>query len=361
MALLIAIIVFIFILCVIVVAHEVGHFLVARLAGVTVEEFGVGFPPRLASWKRGETEYSLNAVPLGGFVRLMDESGESTSTVRAGSFAQAKTLRKVSILLAGVSANVILAFVLFFLLFVVGTPGTISPQMPPGAIISQQRLEIVEVQSNSPAAKAGIEPGDTLLSAAGLPLRSAEDLDYAKSTSANLEIDVLRQGTKQTVSVKRSTADELLGTGYVSVANIRYPLFTAFAEAGKTTGALLIEIFRGIGRLFSGLFMRGQVSAELTGVVGIAVMTKSVLHLGPAALAHFTALLSLNLAVINLLPIPALDGGRLVMVLWEALRRKKITVVAAERLTSWSFVGLIVLMLLVTYRDIVRIAQGIIG
>ncbi len=345
----VTIIVFILILGLLIFVHEMGHFIAARLTGVKVEEFGMGFPPRLFAIKRGETVYSLNLIPLGGFCKMLGE--EDPSEPR--SLASKRPLTKLFVLGAGPVMNAVLPIVLL----------TIAFMIPRQVIVGDVVIE--EVAPNSPAAEAGIEPGDTVLSINGHSIQNIGDLIYDVHLSlgeeTTLELEAEDGSQKVVTLVPRWAPPE--GEGPVGVAlslantyevSEHYPFWEAVPKSATT----LWETFELIRNEVRSWFARGT-APQVGGPVAIFQITGEANAAGPSYLLQFAAFLSLNLAIINLLPLPALDGGRIVFVLLEVVRRGKRVSPRTEGLIHLvGFMMLIGLILVITYFDILRAIRG---
>ncbi len=331
-----------------ILAHELGHFLSAKAFGVTVNEFGLGFPPRLLSVKRGETLYSLNAVPIGGFVKL---AGEEDSQVQKGLASKSKKVR-LFVLSAGSLMNLLLPLLLFSIAFMV----------PHDVVVGQVVVE--EVIPNSPAAEAGIEAGDTILSINNRQVENLGDMRYIR-LNLGKEIELVLQHrdlTEEEIKViPRWRPPE--GEGAIGIAvSLSSPAIIRKSEPFWRAIPLGIrEVFETlilfknaiISLIFSGS------SSPIVGPVGIAQLTGEVARAGVTPLLQFAAFLSINLGIINLLPLPALDGGRIAFVFLEWLRRgKRISPMTERMVHAIGFFMLIGLMLLITFQDIIRIISG---
>jgi regulator of sigma E protease len=346
---LITLVSFLGVLVVLILAHEVGHFVTAKASGVKVEEFGIGFPPRLVSIKKGETRYSLNAVPLGGFVKM---AGEEDPKV-PGSLASKGIGTRLLVLSAGSLMNFLLPLLLFSVAFMV-----------PHDVVSGQVL-VEEVASSSPATQAGIVPGDIILSVEGKPVYSVGDLQRYIQLNLGREISL---GVKHEDS---STDDFQIiprwqppeGQGAIGVAVItlsptvirqHYPFWQAIPMGVGECIETFVLFKNGIISMFV-----GTAPAVVTGPIGIAQLTGEVAKAGLSPLLEFASFLSINLAIINILPLPALDGGRLVFVLLEWMRRGKRVPARVEGFIHMvGFALLIALVMAVTYQDIIRIISG---
>ncbi len=346
----IVILIFLAMFAVLILSHEFGHFIAAKLSRVRVDEFGIGFPPRLIKIKRGETLWSLNLVPLGGFVKLFGEEGDP---VAPRSFASKSIPIRFSILFAGPLMNLLLPVLLF----------SISFMVPHNIVVEQ--VVVQEVAPSSPAEMAGIAPHDTILQINGHDIRNRGELSYYIQLGLGSEVNILLQKpdlSQDEVSVvPRWTPPEGQGAIGVVVAGVdsqvvreSYPPWQAIKQAVQRCGESLILFWNTIKG-----WIIGAAAPQVAGPVGIAQITGEVAKAGISPLLAFTAFISLNLAIINLLPLPALDGGRIVFLLVEFVRRGKRVSVRIERLVNYvGFILLIALICVITYFDVARIIAG---
>jgi len=355
------ILIFFVILLVLVLAHEWGHFFAARWLGIKVEEFGFGFPPRLASIERGGTKYSFNWLPLGGFVKLKGEAG--TNRTDPDSFASKKPWRRSVVLVAGVAMNMVLAFCLLSLGFMIGVPTSLDESEIPKA--RDVKIQVVMVTPDSPAVKAGIEVGDAIVTLDGQVFTTLTQVQnyIATHTASPIAFELERLGKIKQLEAQPTFLPEVsdravVGVNLVQTGVLSYPWYKALWHGAKSTVFLTKEIFLAFGSLFRGLLVERHVPTDLAGPVGIAVLTGQVVNLGFAYVVQFAALLSINLALINILPFPALDGGRLLFVVIEKLRRKPNDAKVEALVHNLGFAFLMLLVVLITYRDIVRIGSG---
>lgn len=349
------IIAFIIILSVLVLVHEAGHFFAARRAGVGVEEFGLGFPPRLFGWRRGNTVFTLNAIPFGGFVRLVGEQGEDAA--RPDSFMSAKPWRQLAILLAGVVMNFVFAWATMAV--VLGLGVRVDPAQVPTdrfVITQAERTEIV-VNQESAAARSGLENGDTVLSVNGLQFRNTAALiDYVQSNNyPELAVAAKRRGETVTATIQsQDTANgKRYGLGIATSMDIRYPWSVTPWYGLKGAVSLAGEATSGFGQLARDLF-RGRVSQDVTGPIGIAVITTEVSRLGLIPLLQFAAILSISLAILNVLPLPALDGGRIFLRLAGWVSRRPVSRQLEGAIHMVGFYLLVAFLLYISVRDIDR-------
>ncbi len=362
---LLTILVFLFILSVLVVGHEFGHYFMARKAGMTVEEFGIGFPPKIFGKKdKNGTLWSVNAIPLGGFVRIKGEGPDETDRFSAGSFATKSIPWRFGVLVGGVVMNLILAWVLFTVGFGIGLPSLLEDGVEDGAIVSDRAIHIVEVLKNSPAATEGLLAGDKVVRIDGQEFTSGQDARAALSPNIDgspIEFVILRGEDTKTINVTPAMLEELqhegVGVALVETGSIRYPWYLAPVKGAQTTIGMTAGVVSGFWGLLTGLLEKKDVAAQLSGPVGIAALTGQILDLGWIHLLQFAAMLSVNLAVLNILPFPALDGGRVVFLLIEAIRRKPLTAKIEHTVHAAGFALLLLIVVLVTYRDIVRLVM----
>ncbi|MDH7476163.1 MAG: M50 family metallopeptidase [Microgenomates group bacterium] len=353
------VVVFIFILAVLVLVHEFGHFIAAKKQGVLVEEFGFGYPPRIFGFQIGETLYSLNLIPLGGFVKLYGEASEELANQKKSvpknrAFINKKPWQKALIIVAGVLGNFLLGWLLIAYLFTQGVP-------------SPTKQVIVEaVQKNSPAARAGIIPKDIIekiiVEKKQYEIKSTADLINLskKFAGQSLTFQVLRDGQKKFFEIvprKNPPAGQgPLGVVITNFVEKKYPWYQApfygLIEAFAITKQILVELLK---TLFLFLTLQ-KPKTDLSGPIGVAYFTGQVIKFGKNAVLELIALLSLNLAVINIfLPFPLLDGGRLVLIIYEWITRKKVNKTLEKYLNIIGLAFLITIAILVSVNDIIKI------
>ncbi|MBI4708801.1 MAG: RIP metalloprotease RseP [Candidatus Portnoybacteria bacterium] len=358
------ILVFILILGLLVFIHELGHFVVAKRNGVRVDEFGFGLPPRVFGIKRGETIYSLNALPIGGFVKIHGEDGEEKKDPR--SFGSKKISQRAAILFAGVFMNFVLAVIFFGAVHYIGFPTALNEEEIDN--FPQAHLEIIGIAPNSPAALAGIEPADKIIALSN-PVDGSK-IENIKRVVQFREFADANRGKEIIVSVQRQDAalefkiipredppvgEGALGVELVSVAKVSYPWWQAPWQGFLTTINLSGVIFITFAEIIKNLFISGKAGIEVAGPVGIFNITAQAAKLGFVYIVQLTALLSINLAIINALPFPALDGGRLLFLAIEKIKGSPVSQ-KVERVTNTvGFALLIALMVLITIKDLTRI------
>lgn len=361
-----SILLFLIVLSVLVLVHEAGHFFTARWIGAEVEEFGVGFPPRAWSRVKNGIRYSINWIPLGGFVKIRGESGEHRHDPR--SFSSKPAWKRLIVLSAGVAMNFVLAAVLLSVGYGIGLPQVVDGQTSPAATVREEAISIVNVAEGSAAAAAGLQLGDELVSIDGVMFASAEDARaYIQAhVDGSMEVVVKRGDdyVAQTLTATELAAADgakVLGIGLIKSGIVSYPWYLAPIEGVKATVWITKEIVIAFVDLLGNLIVRQEVAVDLAGPVGIAVMTGEVARLGIAHLIQFTALLSINLAVINFIPFPALDGGRALFVVIEKLIGRPVKASVEASIHNIGFALLMILVILVTYRDLVKFGGEILS
>jgi len=349
MSILITIIVFIAVLILLVLTHEFGHFAAAKLSKVKVEEFGIGFPPRIFGVKRGETMYSINAIPFGGFTKLLGEEDPSMP----GSLAGKSIPVRIFVLSAGSLLNLLLPIILF----------SISFMIPHTMVL--ENVMIKDVVADSPAQMAGIQTGDRILEIDSHQVKNRSEVSYFIQLNLGNEITMKLQkpdSTEKTVLVKprwnppqgQGATGVMLDSVETATVTESMPFWQAVPASVTHSWEILI-LFR---NEVTSWFIRG-IAPQLAGPVALAQITGEVVKAGISPLLEFTALISINLGLFNLLPFPGLDGGRLVFVFLEWARRgKKISPKKEGLVHLIGFLALMVLILVISYFDIARIIQG---
>jgi regulator of sigma E protease len=361
------IVIFLIILAVLILSHELGHFLIAKWAGIRVDEFGLGFPPRAVSFKRGETIYSLNWIPFGGFVRIFGESLDEESLTgpdSARSMANKPRLVQAAVLVAGVSFNIILAWLLISVGFMYGLPTSAGQS---GTVVENARLMVTSVLPDSPAATAGLKPGDIIVGIDServiLKPVTVESVQQFLGSHDNKQVNLsyVRGSELATTTAVVPTAGVVegkpaIGISMDMVGTLKLPPHRALWQGIIFTGQLTKATAIGLANFFSGLF-RGQegILASVTGPVGLVGLVGDANELGFVYLLSFTAIISINLAVLNLIPFPALDGGRLLFLTIEAVKGSRLKPQVANTMNVIGFMLLIGLMLVITFSDIARL------
>ncbi len=351
--------VFFIILSILVFVHELGHFVVARFVGVHVEEFGFGLPPRIWGKKVGKTVYSINWLPIGGFVKLAGEDEEPNVRYSKQFFWAKSKKERSAILLAGVTMNFILAV------------GITTYLLTQGVYETSGRVHIEKVVVGSPAFTAGLKEKDIIVNvfdsittAEPTKLSVPSDLiDFTKSHMGKpITITVMRDGaTLPFVVVPRVEYPKGEGPMGVAISNLElktYPWSVAPWEAVKLNLRRAGEMFTGLGTLVMRVVQLKPLGSDVAGPIGIAQVTGQAVKFGFRAVLEFMSILSLNLAVLNILPIPALDGGRLLFVVLEKFIGKRIRPSFERSTHQIGMMVLLILVVLISINDILRLARG---
>lgn len=369
-------IIFLIVLSVLVFVHELGHFLIARLFKVRVDEFAIGFPPRLFSFKKGGTRYSINLIPLGGYVKIYGEGMDDQMS--EDNILSKPRWQQCLVLVAGVVFNALLAWALFTSTLMVGAKAPVEDF--PKEYSSNPSVLITGIAPGSPAEIAGLKAGDEILALqSGVqgtttgpvigasydsPLKTDQVREQIILSTSTLGVVVSRDGSVMTfITTPKDGISGVqggkkgLGIMMADVATVKLPLGSAIVAGYKQTAYLTNEIAVSTFDFLVRIFKGEAKSTEVSGPVGIATHVGEAARLGWVYLANFAAFISLNLAVLNLLPIPALDGGRLVVVILEAIRRKPFKQKVLQMLNLGSFALLLLLMIFVTYKDIVGLLK----
>jgi len=382
----ITIIIFIAVLSLLVFVHELGHFVVAKRSGMGVHEFGFGFPPRLIGlqkvpvyknnadghpepvegsgrwrvvWRKQETStdatiYSINAIPLGGFVKIMGEDNDEASDPK--SFSNKSFGARFLTLAAGVLMNVLTAWVIFSIGFMIGLPVAVNElaDLPSGGKFTEQQILIGQVREGSAAETAGLKDSDIILSVDDQSINESTNLQQYIQTQQgeviNFEVKRLNEVLEIPVTTSLDASPEQgivgIGLGYFGKLSFNPP--QAIFQGAKTTVNQLQAIFTGLYSIFT----TSEGIKGVGGPVKIAQLTGQVADLGLLPLLQFTAFLSLNLAILNSLPLPALDGGRMLFLIIEKLRGKPNNQKIEQYANAIGFMALLLLMLVITARDV---------
>ena len=360
---------FFVILLVLVLVHEFGHFITAKKFGIRVDEFGFGFPPKLFGKKIGETTYSFNAIPFGGFVKIFGENPDEESI--SGPDSQRSFVNKprwvqATVLIAGVFFNFLLAWLLFSVGFMSGAPTSLGSE-PKGAILSNQNLVITSVVPGSPAEIAGINIGDKIISinSAGSELKERELTPEAvqqfvgNKAGKEIKVSLKRDGEADSILVTPKAGllegRAAIGVSLDVIGILKLPVHLALWQGLKTASSLTLSTAASLGKLVKDAVIGRADLSAITGPVGIVGVVGDAYHFGFIYLLSFAALISINLAVINLIPFPALDGGRLLFLLIEKIKGSAINPKVANALNAGGFILLLLLMVIVTYHDIAKL------
>ena len=367
-----AILVFIIILSILVILHELGHFLMAKRAGIGVEEFGIGLPPRIWGKKVGETIYSVNWLPFGGFVRLVGEDPEDKKKDQKNSFYIKSIGQRMLVVVAGVVANFALAVAIFYIVvaalgYKVSLPLFVEHNFK---FVNQTRqVLIADVSADSPAVSAGIQIGDSIISARGVEIASIEKLQEVIRSSENQPISVVLENpinnqTREVTATPKYSQEQqapVLGVGLGELVVLNYQTLPQKAFSGFIHSYNTLDYSVRIFAEIIGYSIKTRditpVSEGIAGPVGIAAITSQAVSLGWLSVMQLVGLLSLNLAVINILPIPALDGGRFAFIIVEAIAKRRVYPKVEKWAHTIGFALLLALILLVTYNDILKLVR----
>ncbi|HVM73968.1 MAG TPA: M50 family metallopeptidase [Candidatus Paceibacterota bacterium] len=352
------------ILFLLIITHELGHFICARIFGVRVEEFGIGYPPRallLGTW-RG-TEYTINWIFFGGFVRLYGEDGDAHTR---GSFVSVKPWKQATILIAGVAMNALVAWIFFAVALHTGLPRVIQGSLTqdPSA-----RLMISDVITGSPAAEAGISAGDTITrltdqNGVTLSVLTPEAVsDYVKVRGGQeITIDYIHLKQAHSTSlvpanavIPGSAATPALGIGLVEVSTVALGWPDALVQGLSNTGDKFDTVLMSLWQLITGIFHGNASLQNVVGPIGLVSVVGSAAQNGAGSVLALAGFIAVNLTIINLIPIPALDGGRLLIVAVEAVMRRKSPALVIQVLNTIGIALIILLMITVSYHDIARL------
>ena len=369
------IIIFVIILLVLVVSHEFGHFIVAKKSGIRVDEFSFGFPPKLFGKKIGETTYNVNLLPLGGYVKIFGENGETEKDgdgeidkSKSRSFVNKPRYTQAAVLCAGVMMNFLVAWILLSVGFLSGLPTSVGDS-PKGTVIENQALTVTSVVSSSPAEKSGVKVGDKILS-----IESKSDSTKLLSSEINSEnvqsfvkshgdkaIDVMiMRGNEEkdivvTPELSKTNNTVMIGISMDTIGTLKLSFFRAIWEGLKLTATVTVATVSGFYHLIHSALVGKADISTLTGPVGIVGVVGDAAKFGFIYLLSFTAFISINLAVINLVPFPALDGGRLLFLIIEKIKGSRIKPEVANWANAIGFGLLMILMLFITYHDIMKL------
>ncbi len=372
------ILIFIVILSVLILVHEFGHLLLAKAVGARVDEFGLGFPPRLWSFRRGETTYAVNLLPFGGYVKIFGEN--PSQSVDAGAppvnhFTSKPAWAQALVLVGGVAFNWLLAWLVLVLGFATfGLPTTIEKERPTFGQIIGEEVVILSVLPESPAARLGLAPEDRIISLADdqyfVSRPSVEEIQEFVAARAGREItlEYERAGERRrapltpVLGLAEEQSRAVIGISLAPAGRWQMPLPYAVVEGTRSAWSMTALTARGfadLGQRIVGRVMgdeeAGPVLAAVTGPVGLAGLVGRASDLGLSYLFLLTALISINLAFLNLLPFPALDGGRLLFLLIETARGRPLKPALANTLNVAGFALLILLMIIITIADIAKL------
>ncbi len=362
-----SVVIFIIILAVLIIVHEYGHFIVAKKGGIRVDEFGLGYPPRAKKlFRKNGTDFTLNWLPFGGFVKIFGENPDDESLNgihKSQAFVTKPKWLQALVLFAGPFMNFLIAWVIILISLWVGLPTTIDEKMDQRFVHNETTI-ITQVLPGSPAENAGLTPGDVVTSI------SIDNTDYGIVRSEDLRslVEANPEGDF-TINFKRAdedmsamlspeileNGDMLLGVGINNYGTYKPNFWRGFVESFRFTGAMIAGIASALFDIVTGVFTGGADLSNLSGPIGIVGMVGDATRMGIIYILSFTAIISINLGVINLIPFPALDGGRLLFLLIEKIKGGRVNHNVLNIANLIGFSLLILLMVFVSYRDIVRL------
>jgi len=369
-------------LSILIFFHEFGHFIVSKVFHVKVEEFGFGYPPRIFGFVKVKnkrrfflgknipkekdlgTIYSLNWIPFGGFNKLKEAKDENEMT--EDSLEGKKWWQKALIAVAGAGMNIFLTFLLFFFLFYIGPKQIITPEMS-GLKIRESQIVVASILKGAPADKAGLKISDIILEIDNKKVKTVKDVqDYLKDkANKTVTLKIKRKNKVLNLKVTPVSGEKIypdqkfkkavIGVVLAKMGRVSYPFFQAIKKAFIRTTSLFKQIIIGLAIFLKKLIFEHKVIGEAIGVVGLAALTKEATELGFGYLINFLAIISLLIAITQLIPFPALDGGHLVFYLIEGIRKKPISIRVVNLINNIGFIILMALMIFLTYRDILRL------
>lgn len=367
-------IIFLLVLSLLVFVHELGHFLTAKKLGVKPEEFGFGFPPRLVGFYKNRlghkkivwgskevddsagTIYSLNWIPLGGFVKIKGENGDNNDD---DSFINKPVWKRTIILSSGVLMNIILAMVLLSIGFMIGLPQSVDSSNNNDKI-SNKQIQIIQIINESPANKANLKVGDIISSVDNIKFNNYSELQSYVDKNKGKELEYkIKRGNEEVTKIIvpeliKDTGKGGIGVAISEIGIVKYSFFKAVWEGIKATIFLTWAILVAFYELFMNIFSGKGVGADVAGPVGIAVITGQVARLGIIYLLQFTALLSINLAIVNFIPFPALDGGRVLFLIIEKIKGKPVRREVEAIMHNIGFILLLLLVVIITFKDVLK-------
>lgn len=382
------IIIFLLVLTALVFVHELGHFLAAKLFKVRVDEFAIGFPPRIMSKKIRGTVWALNLLPLGGYVKIFGENPDDqqkdadgniipNTNASSDNFQSKSWWKQIIILAAGVIFNIIFAWILIVIIYMIGSSASVqslTPQIREKYTTGNSSIVINLVKAESPADKSGIKSGDTIISVSDtketissigdvddkFTIKNIQDIIANSSRAVVFNISRLDEGATTTRTIAYTIAPEsgvvegkkAIGISMDEVAYVQMDVPDAIYYGAKATIHGTEEVAKGLYKFIGNIFAKEGGLKDVTGPVGIAQIVGQASQDGFTHLLEIVAIISINLAIINLVPFPALDGGRIVVVFLEAITRRKIPARVINFVNAFGFFLLILMMVLVTIKDV---------
>ncbi len=363
-----SVIIFLIVLAILIFVHELGHFLAAKKTGMRVDEFAVGFKPKIWGKKKGETEYFLGLIPIGGYVKIfgedqiedMEKISDKDKADLPRAFSNRPLWAQAVVLVAGVTFNIIFAWILLSVNFMIGADVPASDFAKHDFV--ETKVLITSVVEGSPAEDAGLKSGDFIeKTSLYLDKDATTDIVASSVSGSNQAIDLYIEGKTEPVSVKKdyikgiSEDKEIIGIGMEDVGKVKLLPHEALWYGLKSTYVYTILTAEALFGFFSQAFTLNADMSQVSGPVGIVGHVGDAADRGVSALLLFTALISINLAIINILPFPALDGGRLLFVIIESITRKRIKPNIANLVNAIGFGLLMLLMIVITFNDIIKL------
>ncbi len=359
------VIIFILVLAILIIVHEFGHFIIAKKSGIRVDEFGLGFPPKAYGYKPkgSETTYSLNWIPFGGFVRIFGEDPTDETAVdgpeSSRSFINKSKSTQAFVIVGGVLFNIIFAWILFSGGLMYGMPYAVDDRYADR--IGETSILVTSVMGNSPAEVGEMLPGDSIVSLNGVEELTVDSVQEYIAGSEGEEITLTVERAGENVELKIVPETGLIGDVFAvgismsEVGTLKLPVHLAMIEAARISWDMIVGVTVGFSMFIFEAVTGSANLAGISGPVGIAGLIGDASMLGFIHLITFTAFISINLAVLNMIPFPALDGGRLLFILIEKIKGSPINPKIAGTLNFIGFALLILLLVVVTYNDIVRL------
>ncbi len=372
------VIIFLIVLAVLIFVHELGHFLLARAFGIRVDAFKIGFGPRLVSWKRGETEYGINAIPFGGYVKIFGENPDAELTAgpdASRSFVNKARWKQAIVLASGVLFNFIFAWLIYAIVLMSGITVSMAGFEAYSSQFKDPRVMITVVMPGSPAEKAGLKEGDIIRHvettamnaerASGVAAqRPAQSIEQIQSTVDSyggkpVAIEYERDKSVNVIGVVPTSGlvenKYAIGISMDNVVDLKLSFASAIKEGLRYTLVLIRETVIALYAFVSNIFLGQPNFSDVAGPIGIAGIIGSAARMGFTYLLMITAIISINLGVVNIIPFPALDGGRILFVLIESISRRRIPVKFANAVNVIGFALLMLLMVVVTWKDVAKL------
>jgi len=341
------VVIFFVALSILVLAHEFGHFITAKMTGVKVEEFGLGLPPRIVGKRLWGTIFSLNWLPIGGFCKLYGEEGSGKGK---NAFNNKNPWQKLLVVLGGVLMNLVVAVIIFSIVYtILGIP------------LETKKVKIIDVTKSSPAEKAGLKKDDWIIKVGNKEVTKSDQLIEEVAKYSGKTVDLLINENQIVVVEVRANPPEGEGKMGVAVSNMEmqkvrwYEFYKGIGYGFKEAYYWGKIIGEGVAKIIGQLFM-GKIPKDVSGPIGMYEATSAIKrNQGMLAVIHFFGVVSVNLAIVNVIPFPALDGGRIIFVAYELIRRKKAKPELEAKINNFGMMALLGLILLITIGDVIRL------